>query len=208
MRVPIIGILGGIGSGKSSVVRQVTEFHLHVIDADRIGHELLSDTEVLRQLRQAFDPSIFDSEGHVIRPNLAACVFGESAEQQAGLRRLNAVLHPAIQQETLSQIEQVSQDADAIIIDAALLLEAGWSAPCDVLIYIDTPESRRIERVRENRNWSAEELRSRELTQLPLDKKRAQANHVVDNSGTIESAAQQMTEILRQLIDERSSGTH
>jgi len=200
MSMPIIGILGGIGSGKSSVVRQVTEFQLQIIDADRIGHELLGDDDVLRELHSNFDSSVFDSAGYVIRPKLAEFVFGETAKHQSALQSLNQILHPAIRRETAIQIKQASEDADAIIIDAALLLEAGWADPCDVLVYIDTPENERIARVQANRNWSADELRKREQAQLPLDEKRAQSDYVIDNSGSIANAAQQMTEILRQII--------
>jgi len=200
MSVPIIGILGGIGSGKSSVVRQVTEFRLQIIDADRIGHELLGNEDVLRDLRTHFDSSVFDSAGQVIRPKLAEVVFGETAEHHSALQKLNQILHPAIRRETQNQIKQASEDTDAIVIDAALLLEAGWADPCDVMVYIDTPESDRIARVEANRGWSAEEQRKREQAQMPLDKKRAQSDYVVDNSGSIAHAAQQMTEILRQVI--------
>ncbi len=200
MSVPIIGILGGIGSGKSSVVRQVTEFHLQIVDADQIGHDLLGNEAVLRELRTQFDSSVFDAAGEVIRPKLAQVVFGETAEHHSALQTLNQILHPAIRRETETQIKQASQDVDAIVIDAALLLEAGWADPCDAMVYIDTPESQRIVRVQTNRNWSADELRKREQAQLPLSEKRARADYIVDNSGSIEAAAQQMTEILRQII--------
>jgi dephospho-CoA kinase len=208
MSVPIIGILGGIGSGKSSVVREVTEFHLQIIDADRIGHDLLENADVLRELHTTFETFIFDSKGDVIRPKLAEVVFGETAKHQSALHKLNQILHPAIRRETATQITQASQDADAVIIDAALLLEAGWTDPCDVLVYIDTPESERIARVQANRNWSARDLRRREQTQLPLDKKRALADYIVDNSGPIANAAQQMTEILRQVIADAAPRPH
>lgn len=200
MSVPTIGILGGIGSGKSSVVRHVTGFELQIIDADKIGHDLLTDPDVLQQLSRSFPSSVFDSGGHVIRSALAQLVFGETAAHQAALEQLEQIVHPAIRREITTQIRAVRPGVDAVILDAAVLLESGWVDVCDYLIYIDTPQEQRIERVRTNRGWSAEELERRESSQLPLTTKRQRADFVVDNSRTIEDAATQMTQVLQDLL--------
>ena len=199
MSVPTIGILGGIGSGKSSVVRHVTEFRLKIFDADKIGHDLLRDPDVVKRLRQTFPNSVFDADGQVIRPRLARRVFGESADHQAALAQLEQIIHPAIHREIKRQIQAVSTDVDALILDAAILLETGWADECDYLIYVDTPEALRIERVKNSRNWSAEDLARRESSQLPLETKKRRADFIVQNSGTIEDAVHQMTGILRSL---------
>jgi len=198
MSVPTIGILGGVGSGKSSVVRHVTNFDLQVIDADKIGHDLLEDPDVLQKLTQTFPTSIFESSGQVIRPQLAQLVFGKDLEHKAALKQLEQIIHPAIHREITDQIQNAS--TDAVILDAALLLETGWADECNYLIYIDTPVSQRIERVRMNRNWTAEELKHRESTQLPLTTKKGLADFIVDNSGTIQDASRQLTDILTTLI--------
>lgn len=200
MSVPTIGILGGIGSGKSSVIRHVTGFHLQIIDADKIGHDLLQDADVLSQLTQTFPSSVFDSSGHVVRSKLAQLVFGDSKEQQAALNQLEQIIHPAIRREIVAQLDTLADGIDAVILDAAILLEAGWASVCDYLIYIDTPKPLRLKRVNTNRNWSAEELDRREAAQLPPDKKKQHADFIVDNSGTLDEAAAQMTQILQQLV--------
>jgi len=200
MSVPTIGILGGIGSGKSSVVRHVTDFQLQVIDADKIGHDLLEDSDVLQQLAQFFPASTFDSDGQIIRSQLAQLVFGRDREHKAALKQLEQIIHPAIHREIVAQIQTASPDTDAVILDAAILLETGWADECDHLIYIDTPETHRIERVKTNRNWTAEELKRRESTQLPLNTKRQHADFVIDNSGSIEDASRQLTDILATLL--------
>lgn len=94
----------------------------------------------------------------------------------------------------------MSRDADAVILDAALLLEGGWDATCDWLIFIDTPQQLREQRVKDNRGWSAEELARREASQLSIDAKKDRADFVIDNSGSIDDAAAQMKQIFSSLI--------
>ena len=200
MSVPTIGSLGGVGSGKSSIVRQVTGFQLHIIDADKIGHELLQKPTVLKQLRQSFPTSIFSSSGRVIRSQLARKVFGETADHHSARSQLEQIIHPEILREIKTQIRTVPAGVDAVIVDAAVLLETGWVNECDHLVYIDTPEAQRIERVKSSRNWSAEELERRECTQLPLEEKRQRAEFIVDNSASLEQAVQQLTGILHTLV--------
>lgn len=200
----MIGILGGIGSGKSSVVRQVSSYNLHIIDADKVGHRLLSDTEIQNQLRNQFGPDIFLDKQTIDRSRLATRVFGDTPEHQTALKQLNAILHPAIRREIHSEIDSVSGDVDAIVLDAALLLEGGWDATCDWLIFVDTPEALRQQRVQENRGWSADELSKREATQWTIDTKKQRADFLIDNSGTIEAAAAQMTQIFTSLITSNS----
>jgi len=196
---PIVGIVGGVGAGKSSVVRNVADLQLFVIDADRIGHDLLHTNLIRNQLRDAFGDEILNEAGQVERKRLADKVFGDSNEQTQNRHRLNEIFHPAIRTQIQHAIGQAPQDADAIILDAALLLEAGWADECDAVVFIDTPLDKREQRVADNRGWSAEELQRREASQWSLLKKREAADFVVDNSGSMETASQQMTQIIEQI---------
>ncbi|HIE95642.1 MAG TPA: dephospho-CoA kinase [Fuerstia sp.] len=199
-RPPVIGILGGIGSGKSSVVRHISSLNLLIIDADRIGHELLLNSEIQSQVRTSFGAAVFEDTGAVDRSRLAQVVFGTSVEQQEALKRLEQILHPAIRRRIQSQIETASRDVDAVILDAALLLEAGWDAECDWLIFVDTAAEIREQRVVRNRGWSAEELARREATQWNLEAKRDRADFIVDNSGLMDDAAANMNQIFTSLL--------
>lgn len=199
VRPPVIGILGGIGSGKSSVVRHVSDLNLLIIDADRIGHDLLLNSDIKAQIRTTFGASVFDDREDVDRSGLAEVVFGTSVEQRKALKQLEQILHPAIRRQIQSQIETASRDVDAVVLDAALLLEAGWDAACNWLIFVDTPAEIREQRVIRNRGWSAEELARREATQWTIDAKRDQADFIVDNSGSINTAAASMYQILKSL---------
>lgn len=198
--MPVVGILGGIGSGKSSVVRQVCGFRLQVIDADSIGHEQLRSPEIQAQIRTHFGADVFADDGTVDRSELARRVFGQEPHHEAARKQLNSILHPAIRREIHLQIDAASREADAVVLDAALLLEGGWDATCHWLIFIDTPQQIREQRVQQNRGWSAAELARREATQMSIDIKKSRADFVVDNSGSLTHAAHQMQQVFDSIL--------
>ncbi|MEJ7591575.1 MAG: dephospho-CoA kinase [Planctomycetaceae bacterium] len=199
--IPVVGIVGGVGAGKSSVVRSVSGLRLFVIDADRIGHELLLTGDICQKLCDTFGNEIFNETGQVLRNRLAEKVFGDSDELINNRNRLNEILHPAIRSEIHCSIKQAPQDVDAIILDAALLLEAGWADECDAVIFIDTPVNLRQQRAAANRGWSMEEFQRREASQWSLLQKRQNAQFVVDNSGPVKVAAEQMKLVLEKIIE-------
>jgi dephospho-CoA kinase len=205
--IPVIGIVGGVGAGKSSVIRNVSSLRLHVVDADHIGHEQLVVPEIRDRIVGVFGTRVLDDKAVISRPHLAAEVFGDSIEQQQKRQQLNAIVHPAIRSEMRRQIKAVSQDADAIILDAALLLEAGWADECDAVIFINTALEQRRKRVAETRGWSSEEHARREASQWGLDKKRQFCEFVVDNSGSPEVASQQMEQTLKLIVSRHSHAT-
>ncbi|MCA9059039.1 MAG: dephospho-CoA kinase, partial [Planctomycetaceae bacterium] len=106
----------------------------------------------------------------------------------------------AIRAEVIRQIQQAPQEADAVILDAALMLEAGWADVCQHLIFIDTPRALRESRVKAGRGWSADELQRREASQWDIDLKRRQADYVVENSDDLASASDRLEKVLRMLI--------
>lgn len=212
--VPIIGISGGVGSGKSTVIRHVSRLRLLIIDADRIAHELLATEAVITAIRKTFGNRVVDDQGRIDRRQLAELVFGAVAADAAdnegpdsdstlrSRRQLEEILHPAIHQEIVRRIREAPRGIEAVILDAALLLEVGWAQECDAVIFIDTPTELRIQRVQENRGWSAAELARRESAQWPLEKKKSFAGFVVDNSGSVEAAAGEMERVLRTIISQ------
>lgn len=202
--IPVIGILGGIGSGKSSVISRSEGFKLEIIDADRIGHELLQHPQIQDCIRQQFGDAVFTGVTRIDRALLAQRVFGPTDNHKAALEHLNQIMHPAIRQVIQEKIDTVPADADAVILDAALLLEGGWEATCDWLVFIETPQELREQRVLENRNWSADELARREATQWSLSDKKSRADFVIDNSGSLESATAEMNDVLRTILTKHS----
>ena len=126
-------------------------------------------------------------------------MFGPEEVHTRSLSALNQIIHPAIRKDIQRQIQD-ARDCSVVILDAALLLESNWADVCDAIIFIDTPLSLRQQRVQANRGWSAEELARREATQWDLEKKRNAADFVVDNSSTPAKSAEEMKQILQQII--------
>jgi dephospho-CoA kinase len=201
--VIIVGVIGGIGSGKSAVCRWVADRDpsIRVIDADRDGHRALKLPAVKQALRAEFGPQVFDATGNVIRSALARQVFGDSLDQKDARHRLEAIVHPAIARLREEQLAELSSSTSvqAVLIDAALLLEADWQDRCDAVVFVDVPRNQRLERVRE-RGWTDGELARREASQWPLSIKCAAANFVVDNGQTLDNAGTQMYEYIQRLI--------
>ena len=198
----MVGLIGGVGSGKSSVARHLQAISpraIVVIDADQLGHQVLQLPSVKEQIRQRFGSHVFDTQGEISRPLLGRLVFGAEASATAARRDLEAIVHPEITRLAKQTIDELRQQGkvELILLDAALLLEAGWDKVCDLVVYVDTPETDRIARVQANRNWSAAELSLREASQWPLARKQAAADAVIDNSKSVDDAAKQLDEVIR-----------
>lgn len=200
-RTPVVGLIGGVGSGKSTLAARLAE-HLRVVvlDADAAGHRALTSPTVQKSLRHRFGADIFTPEGDVRRERLAALVFGDHPLQMQARHDLERIVHPEIRAELEQRLQQAQRqgDLDAIVVDAALLLEARWSELCDTVVFVDTPYEQRLARVRSSRGWTAEELARREQSQMPLEAKRAAADVVIDNSGLIEDSVRQLLSWIRQ----------
>lgn len=198
-----MGIVGGIGSGKSAVARGLADhFSTVVIDADEIGHQVLTFPQTIDQLRLAFGDAVFDGE-QVDRKRLAALVFGDKPQQRDALQTLERIVHPEIDRVIQSRIEAAEDSTELTVLDAAVMLEAGWNRHCDFLVFIDTPFDHRLNRVREQRDWTGEELKRREASQLPLEKKQEAADFIVDNSGSLEHSIQQLLQFVNAKLASR-----
>ncbi len=180
--VPVIGLVGGIGSGKSAVSGILADLGCVVSDSDRVAHECLQDTSVVSRLVARWGNRVLGADGTPDRSVVAGIVFGEESERIW----LESVLHPMINERRLSRLHSLDENATGFVIDAPLLFEAGIDDECDAVLFIDTPFDQRLARVLTSRGWSEEDLRSREARQMPLDAKRARATAVIPNAGSIE----------------------
>lgn len=201
--VPVVGIIGGIGSGKTAVADAVGSFlKVRRLDADAAGHEALEQPEIQQALRNTFGDAVVDDQGRVVRNWLASQVFGDDEPHRRARRELEAIVHPFIRDRLSRELQQIweTQSADVVLLDAALLLEAGWDRLCDAVVMIDVPEEVRLKRVRA-RGWSPEEFRRREASQLSIEQKRKRADVVIDNSTDLTSAAHTLTNWIQSTFD-------
>jgi dephospho-CoA kinase len=180
-----IGLVGGVASGKSLVAKTLVELGAVHLDADRTGHEVLADdAEVHRLLVGRWGDSIVAADGRIDRAAIARHVFGGSESAAADRAFLESVLHPRIGARLKQRAEEAAiSGKPAVVLDAPLLLEAGWKPLCDVILMIDSPRELRRKRAA-TRGWSEAEFDLREAAQWPVDKKRQSADAVISNTGT------------------------
>ena len=199
---PVIGILGGVGAGKSTVAREFVALGCRLVDADAIGHELLRREDIRRQVLARWGQAVAASDGQVDRKALGAAVFADPVE----LTALNAILHPGIRREMEARIAQAMADPSAAgaVVDAAVLLEAAWDDLCTDLVFVAVGDSQRAQRVQDQRGWDRAEWQRREKSQISLDKKAERCNYVIDNR----SSGPRLHEQVRQIFHRISVGKH
>ncbi|MGA2581833.1 MAG: dephospho-CoA kinase [Tepidisphaeraceae bacterium] len=195
---PIIGIVGGIGSGKTFVARAFGELGCVFIDSDELVHRAYEDPAIQQEIRNVWGAAVFDSQGQVNRSALGKLVFADPTQRT----RLEAILHPYIARLR----DQIMEDAadqpqvPAFIWDAPLLIEAGLSSQCDAVVFVDAPLELRIARVAQSRGWDSAELLKREKLQLPLDKKKEIADYVIDNTADADIIRRQVRDVFPRIL--------
>jgi dephospho-CoA kinase len=184
--IPVVGLIGGIGSGKSYIAGLMSKRGAVVIDADSVGHDVLEEPEIRRQILARFGPGVVRSaapdgteNGLIDRRALGSLVFAD----RIALLDLERIVHPVMRTRFIDVIasERRRALAPAVVLDAAILLEAGWDDLCDSIVFVEASWPVRLARVALSRGWSAEVLRAREGAQWSCESKRAAAHVVLDN---------------------------
>lgn len=203
----VMGIAGGVASGKSLISHQLVQLGAVLLDADAIGHRVLQEPAIEQAIRNRWGSAVFDEQGRVSRPAVAKMVFGSGPDSREQLAFLEALTHPRIEARLRDEIERLvtRRDVPAAVLDAAVMFKAGWDRLCDRILFVDTPEKQRIERARA-RGWTAAELFAREAAQEPLAWKRSRADAVIDNSGTPQEALAQVQRLWQSLVAGQERG--
>lgn len=172
-----------------------------LLDGDEAGHEVLREANAKQRIRDHFGPSVFDENGNVDRRALGRLVFGPTPEHREARAALEGIVHPRIREKLAAGIEEARQTdgVEVVVVDAAVLFEAGWNDLCNTVVFVETPLEQRQQRVQAGRGWSAEDLKIRESSQYSLDRKRTACQYAVDNSGTVEQAAAELEQIVDSL---------
>jgi len=197
MAMRVIGLTGGIGSGKSTVAVMLGDLGARVVDADRIGHETYRPGSVgFARVVEAFGPGVVAADGSIDRRVLGAIVFGDPT----ALARLNSIVHPLIAAEISRQVAAARAGGDApLVIEAALLIEAGWRSFIDQLWLVSVRPETAIARVVASRGLSADEVERRLRTQVPDAERRRLADVVIENDGTLAELRTQVERAWRAL---------
>jgi dephospho-CoA kinase len=195
---PIIGVTGGIGSGKSFVGKLFGELGCLVFDSDEQVRQAYQREDVKRTLREWWGDGALDASGQVNRKAVAQHVFQRPQER----RRLEQLLHPLIAQQRDRLMAASADDAQvlAYVWDAPLLFEAGLAEKCDAVVFVEAPLELRLERVLRERGWERDELLKREKSQLPLDKKRGMSDHMVLNTADADYARTQVRDVFSRIL--------
>ncbi len=194
---PIIGIVGGIGAGKSFVADVLKNLGCGVIDSDKAARAAIERPDVRAAIHMVFGDHVFADDGALNRKALAAEVFSDPQKR----KQLEGITHPVITEMRLADTQKMVADPSikAIIWDAPLLFEAGLDQDCDAVIFVDAPLEVRQKRVI-SRGWSPAELEKREKSQISLDKKRQLADYIVNNGEDPETSRLRIQQVFSQII--------
>jgi dephospho-CoA kinase len=199
---PVLGLLGGIASGKSTVAKLLAKHRGAVVGADEITHRILDEADVRARVTARWGKAVLGDDGRIDRRRLADCAF----ESRESVRDLNAIAHPAVLDEMRREIAAAQRrtDVDFIVIDAALLVEAGQQDLCDVLVFVDADPAERARRIQGYRHWKEGELQRRESFQQPLVAKRDLAQHVIANNGSLDDLEREVDALVARLAGRAS----
>jgi len=191
----VIGLVGGIGAGKSEVAAEMQTAGWCVVDADRVARDVLETPEVIAEVRALFGSGVMSEDGMVDPESLARVVFGDDAARL----RLEAIAHPRIEAACVAAIDAAIEAGRSVVLDAPLLIESGLGARCDRIVFVDAPDDVRHARADARSGWPPGEAARRESFQMALDGKRKRSHYVLVNAEDRASLQRQIAELLNRL---------
>jgi dephospho-CoA kinase len=192
----MVGLTGGIGSGKSAVARRLAELGALVIDADELAREVVAPgTDGLAEVVAAFGPDVLAPDATLDRAALASVVFGDDEKR----RRLEAIIHPRVRERSTRMIAAAPPDA-VVVNDVPLLVESGMASHFDLVVVVLASEAVRLQRLVEQRGMTEEEARSRFAAQATDEQRRAVADVEIVNEGTLDELMATVDAVWEQAI--------
>jgi dephospho-CoA kinase len=193
----VVGLTGGIASGKSTVSSMFADQGVPVICADELARDAVKPGSLaLKEISRTFGEDVLDERGELDRAAMARLVFRNAAKRKL----LESIIHPRVAEEQQRRLLQLDREGHQIaVIDVPLLYESGWDKAFDLVIVVYVPRNIQEQRLVERDNISPEDARSRLDAQMPIEEKKERADRVVDNTGSMEHTLDQVKEILREL---------
>jgi dephospho-CoA kinase len=199
----IVGLTGGIASGKTTVARMLKNMGARVIDADAIGREvMMPHTDCWKRVVNRFGEAILQKDGTIDRKKLASQIFSDPAKRLL----LNRTVHPFIRKRIKEMIQVIGRTDPAalVIVDAALLVETGMYRDYDKLVVVAAAEDVQIARIMRRNHLSVKDARSRIRAQLPLDRKKKVADYIIINQHSLEHTRRQTRSLVQELCSVRA----
>ncbi|KHE94005.1 MAG: dephospho-CoA kinase [Candidatus Scalindua rubra] len=200
-RIKVIGITGGIASGKSTIAEMLKSSGADLIDADKICHELINTKDIALEITKRWGSHLLDNHGKIKRDVLAEIVFSDRKEVSA----LNRIVHPKAIKQIKSKIAELhaKTSTKAIVLDAALLVESNLIDICDIVLFVDTEKNRCKTRVLNSRNWPLDEIAKREKFQGLIPQKREISDVIINNNHSKEDTLNQVKDFWCQFITKK-----
>jgi dephospho-CoA kinase len=199
--VRVIGLTGGIGSGKSSVARIFEELGAEVVDADQLARQVVAPGEpALKDVAAAFGPGVILADGTLDRPKLASIIFRDEVARAT----LNAITHPRIRSRMLAEVESRRRRPGLLVLDIPLLFEGDPPKEIESSVVVWVDRATQLRRLVERDGLSLEEASRRIAAQMPLDAKRERADEVIDNSRSLEETRAQVVRLYRRWLEAAS----
>jgi len=197
----VVGLTGGIASGKSTVSKMFRQLGAKIVDADTIARRIVKPGKpALAEIASTFGAEMIRSDGSLDRARLGRLVFSDPAR----LAQLDKITHPRIAASARRSINRYRRNgAPLVVYDAALIVEKGWQKGLDGLVVVSVPEPVQLQRLQQRDGISTEQALQRIRSQLPLAAKVKVADHVVDNGGSLDQTRRQVEQLYRQLTTER-----
>ena len=189
----VIGLTGGIGTGKSTASRFLQEIGAYILDADKVGHEsYLPDTPAWKDLIATFGEELLQPNREIDRKKLGSIVFNDPA----ALAKLNSIVRPRMREMIERKLKDLkAQGIEAVVLEAALLIEANWTPLVDELWSTEAPEGTVIRRLQERSNWTEEQIRDRIRSQITPQERAAQAQVVIDTDCSLDEVREKVRDL-------------
>lgn len=191
----VLGLTGGIGSGKSTVSTMFAELGADVVDADQLAREVVEPGQpALDEIVETFGRQVLLRDGRLDRVRMGDLIFHDAVARE----KLNAITHPRIRERLWEEVAARTVRTGLLILDIPLLYENGRTELVDAVVVVWVDRETQVHRLMERGGLAREEAVRRNAAQMSLDEKRDRANHVIDNSGSLEETRRQVETLYRQ----------
>lgn len=191
----ILGLTGGIGTGKSTVAKMLREKNIPVVDTDSISKEIIEYPEIIEKIKAEISSKIFNNENKLDRKKLSEIVF----ENKDKLKKLNEIMHPVILKKMWEEVEKLKKDYKVIVVDIPLLFEINMENEVDKVLLIYSSKEIQIERIMNRDGRTREEAIKIINSQMPLYKKREKSDYIIQNNDSLEKLKKNLDKVVQKL---------